>query len=639
MFLATKRFDPNFTSQREEDDQPEPKKVKLDKELIKKDVVPSSLSSENNPAKSNTPIETNSLDSSHVSSSKSVLEESDDSESEYEVDPKYSAVFKRFQDIASKAAKNNVRTSRLADQEAISKDSENNQEEPDEEEIPEVNELVPLPQIARKKESSKKHKEPPKWITEPIIIPLNASKPFAEYEKEHLLSARMVKVLQSLNYESAFAVQTGVCPVLLKDSQSIAPDPLPDVLVNAYTGSGKTLAYGIPIVEALSKRVVPRIRALILLPTRPLIQQVRNVLESLAKGTSLRVMICRTDRPFKEEQALISSHTPDILITTPGRLVDHIRNNTQGFSLNHLQYLVVDEADRLLNQSFQEWVSVLVNALEAAKPKESLAKVWNRPPQKLIFSATLTRDPGKLAALNITTTPTPRIFVLGEEPVVNNGHTNTTSGPSVHEDRQRIMMDYEFSLPEKLQEHHIQVKSASNKPLVLLQLLINHSLHSDTLIFVKSNQAAARLARLIQLIDEELFHLNLSVERCSGELELSQRRKMLKKFADGEIGILVCTDLIARGIDIASVKAVINYDLPVGKREYVHRVGRTARAGNSGAAWNLTVGSGERKFFNSITTSIFRTGEIESEVIKPSPDHNDGYQKALSRLEQEVFAK
>jgi ATP-dependent RNA helicase DDX51/DBP6 len=553
------------------------------------------------------------------------------SSGELQVDPRHASILERFRSMvnrvgqeaearhARKDALRKRQTKQNKENEEAQKDEEEEEEEDDtvpQEEFVTTNELVPLPQI-ESKHAKRERVDVADWMTKPTYIPIDATKRFSELG----LSPRMVKTLDSLGYTSSFAVQTGVVPVLFEDSKSISPDPLPDVLVNAYTGSGKTLAYGIPIVEALSSRVVPRIRALIIVPTKPLIQQVRTVMESLCKGTSLKVVVCRNERSFKDEQKLLASNPADILITTPGRLVDHVRN-TPEFQLNHLRYLVIDEADRLLNQSFQEWVDVLMDALTRIRPSASSSSVWYRPPQKLVFSATLTRDPGKLASLKIGFEP--RIFIIGDDPATN--------------DQQSRDVDYEFTVPGTLTEVLYSVKNVSTKPLALVKLLQEHAIRSDCIIFVKSNQAAARLSRLIALIDEELFHMNLVTDRCSGELEISQRRRKLRQFADREIGILVCTDLIARGIDIASVKYVINYDMPVGKREYVHRVGRTARAGNTGIAWNIVCGSGERNFFWSMSKSISRKNEVETNTISTDRDMNDGYQKALAALEHEVFA-
>lgn len=160
--------------------------------------------------------------------------------------------------------------------------------------------LVPLPQPAvREKKVLAPIKD--QWMVEPLYVKPTLSKPF----KQLKLSERMIKNLAAMGFEKSFAVQAAVIPALMSDIFEISPDQKQPILVNAATGSGKTLAYGVPIVEALSSRVVPQIRALIILPTRPLMQQVRDVIETLAKGTSLRIMSLRSERAFGDEQALL----------------------------------------------------------------------------------------------------------------------------------------------------------------------------------------------------------------------------------------------------------------------------------------------------------------------------------------------
>lgn len=449
-------------------------------------------------------------------------------------------------------------------------------------------------------------------MVEPVYVSPESRRPFAEIEG---LSAGMLTRLQALGYEEAFAVQAAVLPVALKDARSISPDPLPDILVNAYTGSGKTLAYSVPIVEALADRVVPRLRALVLLPTRPLVNQVRQVFEGLVKGTNLRVRALRADQTLADEQKALARDVPDVLIATPGRLVDHIRHTAE-FSLADLRYLVIDEADRLVNQSFQEWVDVVNGALPTPPPR---AYKYHRTPQRFVFSATLTRDAGKLASLRIG--PNPRIFVVGSK-----------------EQPEQDSKDWEFHAPEGLHEVLLRIRDESVKPLGLVKALVDHEVHERTLVFAKSNEAAARLARLLQLVSDNVFGVSLNIDRCTGEMDASKRRKVLRRFADGQVDVLVSTDLIARGIDISTIEHVVNYDLPVGAREYVHRVGRTARAGARGTAWTLAVSPTDKKHFWTFARRIFRRRDITVESVDLAAVDMDAYDQCLAQLEREVFS-
>lgn len=580
MFLATKRFDPEAEERR----QKRPKVV--DEVEQKQDRILDQLA----------PVETVATEPTAT----------------LEIDPKHAGLLSKFK-ASFKPKKEDWEEEAAGARKGLEKQQQQEKHGEEEEDIvirdaPVAAELIPLPQpkpVASKKSAIS---EIPRWMAKPTFISVDSSCSFEEFA----LSRNTLKNLSNLGFQHAFAVQTKVIGQLMDDfKDGVSPDRKRDVLVNSFTGSGKTLAYSIPVVEALKDRVVPRVRALIIVPTRPLTQQVRGVIESLSKGTSLRTLVLRTDRAFPEEQKLLDSYAPDIIVTTPGRLVDHIQT-TPGFDLSSLKYLVIDEADRLLNQSFQEWVSVVMKAIpNKANPPQ-------RPVQKLVFSATLTRDPGKLASLNIGSYS--RVFIVGDRPDV----------------------DLEFTVPDTLTEKVISYKSTTNKPLILLQVLEHFSMIKNTIVFAKSNEAAARLARLLTLMDEEAFNLGIKVAKCTGEMDVSSRRKCLRQFGLGEIGILVCTDLIARGIDISSVQNVINYDLPVGKREYVHRVGRTARAGASGTAWTLVGGKGEKRHFHDMTSSIFRNNEIEEldsrELVDPSQrqEQEQGYEKALSQLEEEV---
>lgn len=197
---------------------------------------------------------------------------------------------------------------------------------------------------------------------------------------------------------------------------------------------------------------------------------------------------------------------------------------------------------------------------------------------KLIFSATLTRDPGKLAMLRIRD---PQVYIIGGE----TGSDESSATKSSITGTPASTDGKEFTVPRTLTERLVPIKSISVKPLRLMQLISLHQGHSKgiedssmkthVLVFVNSNESAARLARLLTLLDEEVFHLGLVYQRCSSEQPAAVRRRVLRAFAatgtstqtsseEGPINVLVCTDLVARGIDISAVRNVINYDIPRG---------------------------------------------------------------------------
>ncbi|KAN0065740.1 ATP-dependent RNA helicase dbp6 [Thecaphora frezii] len=480
------------------------------------------------------------------------------------------------------------------------------------------------------------------------------------------LSESVRSRLEMLGVSEWFAVQVSVIPSLLSlpHSRSLYRPHAPprDLCVSAPTGSGKTLAYSVPIVEVLRSRQVTRLRALIVLPTRDLVSQVKSTIELIAKGTGLRVGIATGQHSFAHEQAQIMNkdvNRPkvDILIATPGRLIDHL-DSTMGFTLAHLRFLVIDEADRLLSQSFQEWLRKVLQATESSSSAaavgtesdplldlddrlgsgrfnndaadapfralrqgrgdacDALDQVTSSV-QKLLFSATLTQDPAKIAALGLRH---PHYITIQSD-------SKDVTGPT-HEN---------FSLPQSLREHML-VTTAADKPLELLRLLHRPAAPiRRALCFTKSVESAARLVKLVQFFEEGRAAGGMpaiTVRNFSSELKAGERQKIMGQFTKGEIDLLVCSDLISRGIDLPDVLHVISYDVPVNAAKYVHRVGRTARAHREGDAWTL-VEEQEARYFKGLMKTVIRQGKLDK--VKAKADANDaemqqGYAAALRKL-------
>ncbi|KAH7101958.1 DEAD-domain-containing protein [Auriculariales sp. MPI-PUGE-AT-0066] len=473
-----------------------------------------------------------------------------------------------------------------------------------------------------------------------------------------ILSERIRKRLVDMGIKELFAVQTALVPHLLPQTSAGVREAqaarvlyrpyelLSDICVSAPTGSGKTLAYAIPIVEVLAPRIVMRLRALVVLPTRDLVAQVRETFESLAKGTGLRVGSITGAQSFAVEQAglvdkkvgaSMGESKVDILICTPGRLIDHL-DGTPGFTLTHLRFLVIDEADRLLAQSFQDWLARVRHAIEqptgtdqptilaphllptlpmlpahpALAPKPSA--------QKLLLSATLTRDPGRLNALGLVR---PRYFVVTSAPQAE----DAMEVDDVDGEGEGVDEEFGASLPTSLQERMVVCETA-DKPLVLAHL-IGAENDGQALVFCKSVEAAARLATLLTSILKTASILAYSSDAP---------RSVLERFRKGEVNVLVCSDLVSRGLDVASVRRVFSYDAPLDMRKYVHRAGRTARAGRTGEAWTL-LETQEARHFKAMLREGGRTvgsGGGKIKKVNVEPTHLDvlreGYDVALERL-------
>ncbi|KAK0223191.1 DEAD-domain-containing protein [Armillaria fumosa] len=490
------------------------------------------------------------------------------------------------------------------------------------------------------------------------------------------LSERSRKRLHELGIANLFAVQTSLLPFLLpKDARKrylyCPRNPPRDVCVSAPTGSGKTLAYVLPIVETLSSRIVPRLRALVVLPTRDLVNQVKETFEAVGKGCGLRIGTATGQHSFSHEQSqLIADRTinlqggsskVDVLICTPGRLIDHI-NDTPNFSLQHLRYLVIDEADRLLAQSFQDWLAQVLLATRPSKfVRESLSATldFGTPTQiphhnafapafhpfhspildgpnyayepkesscqKLLFSATLTRDPSKIAVLELRE---PKYFVIHSSRPEKDANSGLLD-----------MVMEQFTMPESLTEHMIVCES-SQKPLHFFYLIHAHNV-LNCLVFTKSAESTTRLVRLFEYFEQSRAngHDNgykpIVIHPYSSDLGTAERKSVLEKFKAQEIQILVCSDLISRGIDIQHVSHVVSYDVPVDIRKYVHRVGRTARAGRHGDAWTL-VEEQEARYFKTMMKDADHLDKVKrlrvsDKNLLPLLPH---YERALGLLKE-----
>lgn len=475
--------------------------------------------------------------------------------------------------------------------------------------------LVPLPQPAlprdRKLSSVSTHTKNLDWLTKPQYASPLDKKAFTDFK----LSSFMIKNLEKMGFTEAFSVQISVLNMMLPEieAQKLKPDRVGDILVNASTGSGKTLAYLIPIIESLYRRVVPRVRAIILVPTKPLINQVKSTLLQLSSGTNLQIAALKNDVSINDEKDLLTKSVPDIIVSTPGRLVEHLLNDS--INLSSLQYLIIDEADRLLNQSFQNWSNVLLDKIDS---QINIAEVWKLSVQKLVFSATLTTDAGKLSSLKFYN---PRLIIVNDS---------------------KQLVNEIFTVPVTLSEFKIHLGVAKNslKPLILTKFLISTNKLSNVLIFTKSNESSIRLTELLISLFQKLS-INLKIAFInSTNNRTSIRSKILKQFSNQEVNILITTDLIARGIDVASITDVINYDLPNSSREYVHRVGRTARANQVGYAYSFCFGKGENSWFKKLAHEVSRSKEVENvdlnvkELI--SDRDEEIYQQALHELQQQA---
>ncbi|RKP33777.1 P-loop containing nucleoside triphosphate hydrolase protein [Dimargaris cristalligena] len=517
----------------------------------------------------------------------------------------------------------------------------------------------------------------PLWFSSPTVVSPSQELPLGSPEVP--LSAELTECCQREGIAHFFAVQAAVLPLLVQSARSVATrHRLPDLCVSAPTGSGKTLAYLLPIIEKLRSRRIRRLRALIVLPTRDLALQVKAVLDRFTQGTDLVSAVIAGQVPLAQEQELLTGGCPtgaeddddddndgndnngghsavDIMVCTPGRLVDHLRS-TKNFTLQHLEFLVIDEADRLLNHNFQDWLPKVLESADAAtsmsdmpttpttvdrwglpvhdavtRPSGGLnSHIFNRPTsrmQKLLFSATLSDNPAILAALKLYS---PQYICIRDDSLA-------TEDGNLANPRQ-------ITVPPTLKEYTL-VSDSDTKPLALVYLMYHLQL-GTTLCFTRSVEAAHRLFQVL-----DAFNRIYTAERqkqqqpdgpefkpftlaeYSSDLHPSERERLRDQFARGEIQLLVSSDMIARGLDIEQVGAVINYDVPRGIQTYVHRVGRTARAGREGAAYTILESQEIGNFFSMMDRAKHAEKIIKLETergIKGGYQH--AYKLALRRM-------
>jgi len=490
----------------------------------------------------------------------------------------------------------------------------------------------------------------PEWLLEPTVI---SPKDTCDLDAVGL-SDRLIQSCQDAGLNSLFAVQKAVIPVFLRRQALYDTRRVPgDLCISAPTGSGKTLAYVLPIVDILSKRVVTRLRAVVVLPTRDLVTQVTETFREIAQGTSLSIGSASGQHSFEQEQRSLVEPTGhasyeggkskvDILITTPGRLLDHL-TLTRHFTLQHLRFLVIDEADRLLNQSYQDWLNrILVatqphaihppldytfkvdefNVIEHDAVAPSFVRSTYALPttdldipkissvQKLLFSATLTKNPAKIAELHLND---PEYIAV-------------QSTEEVGEQKQ------EYTTPEGLKEFMV-VCSTEDKPLTFICLLHQIGLTSG-LCFTKSIESTQKLRLLVDAYEAlQPEEKRLVVKEYSSDIRPKDRKMLIKQFKAGQINLLICSDLIGRGIDLDAVQFVISYDVPQYMDKYIHRVGRTARAGREGEAYTL-VEHHESKHFKEILRHAGHSKQLEPYKIEKDrlKEINADYEKALQTL-------
>ena len=443
---------------------------------------------------------------------------------------------------------------------------------------PEPKDLDPI-QTHRKDKQSKSNKRQanahqptldPTSGTEGRLKSSDAPKNFSDLS----LSIPLLKALQDLQWKQPTPIQAAVIPPALLGR---------DVCGSAVTGSGKTAAFLLPILERLAyrRRHIASTRVVILTPTRELAAQCEQVGRQLSSflDVSLALIVGGLSQSLQEAEM---RKRPDIVVATPGRLIDIVRNCVS-VGLDDVEILVLDEADRMLDVGFRDEVEEVVRSC----PKER---------QTLLFSATISEEVAHLANMSLR-------------------------------DPLQIKVDTLYNVADTLRQEFVRVRAGrDHEREALLLSLVTRSFKSRTVVFLPSKKLAHRLRIVFGL-------LSLRVAELHGNMTQSQRMQALDSFRTGSSDFLVATDLAGRGLDIPAVESVINYQLPADMKTYVHRVGRTARAGRGGCAISL-VGERDRSFLKQILKHA--AGTVQNRIVPP--ERVLYWAERIAALEPEVSA-
>ncbi|MDO7906261.1 DEAD/DEAH box helicase [Paenibacillus sp. JX-17] len=385
----------------------------------------------------------------------------------------------------------------------------------------------------------------------------------AEHFTDYPLGEEILRALKGLGYETPTEVQSKVIPVALKNK---------DLVVKSQTGSGKTAAYGIPLCEQVDWNE-NKPQALILTPTRELALQVNEDIMNIGRFKRIKSTPLYGRHPFHMQKAELKQRT-HMVVGTPGRVLDHIDRGT--LPLNRIAYLVIDEADEMLNMGFIEQVESIIQALPADRVT-------------MLFSATF---PDNVAELSRKYMDHPV-----EIEIQASGLTTATI-------------------------EHALIQTAEKDKLGLLQKLLVVENPDSCIMFCRTQEHVDQLFR-------QLKDLGYPCDRIHGGMEQDERFEVMNAFRRGQFRYLIATDVAARGIDITNITHVINYDIPLEKESYVHRTGRTGRAGKSGRAITLITPRDQQRLAEIETYIGFSIPREEPPTEDEVDRHREAFEQKL----------
>ncbi|XP_023588423.1 probable ATP-dependent RNA helicase DDX52 isoform X4 [Trichechus manatus latirostris] len=374
---------------------------------------------------------------------------------------------------------------------------------------------------------------------------------FQQLDQEYKINSRLLQNILDSGFQVPTAIQMQAIPVMLHGRELLASAP---------TGSGKTLAFSIPILMQLKQPTNKGFRALIISPTRELASQIHRELLKISEGTGFRIHLIHKAAVAAKKFGPKSSKRFDVLVTTPNRLIYLLKQDPPGIDLTSVEWLIVDESDKLFEDGktgFRDQLASIFLACTSHKVRRAM------------FSATFAYDVEQWCKLNLDNVIT-----------VSIGARN--------------------SAVETVEQELLFVGSETGK-LLAMRELVKKGFNPPVLVFVQSIERAKELFH-------ELIYEGINVDVIHAERTQLQRDNTVHSFRAGKIWVLICTALLARGIDFKGVNLVINYDFPTSSVEYIHRIGRTGRAGHKGKAVT---------FFTEDDKPLLRSKQKKKMIKKP----------------------
>ena len=346
------------------------------------------------------------------------------------------------------------------------------------------------------------------------------------------LSREVLQAIDEMGFVNPSEVQEGTIPEILDGH---------DLLAQAQTGTGKTASFGIPMIEKIQDNNYETLQGLVLVPTRELARQVSEELQKLAKHKNFIRVLAIYGGADMGKQLRELKRGASIVVGTPGRIMDHMKRRT--LDLCHLKFLVLDEADEMFDMGFRDDMKTIIEKTNADR-------------QTLFFSATFDNEIREFSKL-------------------------------YQNNPKKVIIEKKELTAEKIKQYYLEL-NRNMKTEILNRLILIHK-PKKSIIFCNTK-------RMVENLEEEIAQKGYKVDSLHGDMRQSSRDNVMKKFRKGTIDVLIATDVAARGLDVSDIDIVFNYDLPQQAEYYVHRIGRTARAGKKGLSFTFVTSRDYPKF-------------------------------------------